>query len=99
MTPLLRWNLRIREFIILFLDISRGLSVKPLPLFVFGGMKKGDWDVGIAMDIIKLSGKLDVVILVAGDGDYVPLVEYLKNNGCQVVNSKRRGDFRCRVRT
>ena len=43
----------------------------------FGGAKKGDWDVGIVMDIIKLMPKLDVVVLASGDGDYIPLLEYL----------------------
>lgn len=36
---------------------------------------------GIAMDTIRLSTKLDVVVLVTGDGDFIPLVEYLKNHG------------------
>jgi len=49
-----------------------------------GGAKKGDWDVGLAVDAIKLSSKLDAVILITGDGDFVPLVEFLKNVGCQV---------------
>lgn len=63
-----------------------GFEVKSKDLQVFaGGAKKGDWDVGIAVDAITLSQKLDVVILVTGDGDYIPLVEYLKNNsGCKV---------------
>lgn len=57
---------------------------KDLQIF-FGGAKKADWDVGIAVDAIKLAPKLDAVVLVSGDGDYVPLVEYLKTNeGCQV---------------
>jgi uncharacterized LabA/DUF88 family protein len=57
---------------------------KDLQVF-FGGAKKGDWDVGLAVDAIKMAPKLDTVILVSGDGDFVPLVEYLKiNEGCQV---------------
>ncbi|MCE9517703.1 NYN domain-containing protein, partial [Candidatus Nomurabacteria bacterium] len=40
--------------------------------------KKGDWDVGIAVDAMKMASRLDAVILVTGDGDYVPLVEYLQ---------------------
>ena len=32
----------------------------------------------MAVDAIKLAPKLDAVILVTGDGDFVPLVEYLK---------------------
>ena len=47
-------------------------------------MKKGDWDVAIAIDAITLSKLVDVVIIVSGDGDYEPLVEYLKFNGLVV---------------
>jgi uncharacterized LabA/DUF88 family protein len=63
-----------------------GIEVKLKDLQIFpGGMKKGDWDVGLAVDAIKLGAKLDAVVLVTGDGDFVPLVEYLKvNYGCQV---------------
>lgn len=63
-----------------------GIETKTKDLQIFwGGAKKGDWDVGIAVDAINLSPKLDAVILVSGDGDFVPLVEYLKyNKGCQV---------------
>jgi uncharacterized LabA/DUF88 family protein len=63
-----------------------GIETKTKDLQVFaGGAKKGDWDVGIAVDAIKLAPKLDTVILVSGDGDFVPLVEYLQmNEGCQV---------------
>ena len=49
------------------------------------GSKKADWDVGLAVDAIKLASKLDTIILVSGDGDYEPLVNYLQENkGCQV---------------
>ena len=62
-----------------------GIETKTKNLQVFaGGAKKGDWDVGLAIDAIKLSSKLDAIILITGDGDFVPLVEYLKNSGCQV---------------
>ena len=62
-----------------------GIETKTKDLQIFaGGAKKGDWDVGLAVDAIKLAPKLDAVILVTGDGDYVPLVEFLKNQGCQV---------------
>ena len=54
--------------------------MKDLQVF-FGGMKKGDWDVGIVMDIMKLYNNLDVIVLASGDGDYVPLIEYLRNHG------------------
>ncbi|MBN2094222.1 MAG: NYN domain-containing protein [Candidatus Zambryskibacteria bacterium] len=62
-----------------------GIETKTKDLQVFaGGAKKGDWDVGLAIDAIKMAPKLDAVVLITGDGDFVPLVEYLKSQGCQV---------------
>lgn len=62
-----------------------GYEVKAKDLQVFfGGVKKGDWDVGITMDMIKMMNKLDSIVLASGDGDYIPLVEYLKNFGVRV---------------
>lgn len=63
-----------------------GIETKTKNLQVFaGGAKKGDWDVGLTVDAISLSHKLDSVVIISGDGDYVPLVEYLKlSAGCQV---------------
>jgi uncharacterized LabA/DUF88 family protein len=59
------------------------VKLKELQSF-YGGAKKGDWDVGIVMDIIKLLPKLDVVVLASGDGDYIPLLEYLQIQGVRV---------------
>ena len=56
------------------------VKVKELQTFA-GGHQKGDWDVGIAMDIVKMMNKLDVVVLCSGDGDYLPLLEYLQMSG------------------
>lgn len=50
----------------------------------FGGAKKADWDVGIAMDMVRISPSINAAILVSGDGDFAPVVEYLKNHGKQV---------------
>lgn len=50
----------------------------------FGGAKKADWDVGMTVDAVRFAETVDVIILVSGDGDFVPLVEYLKNKGKQV---------------
>ncbi|PJC40970.1 MAG: hypothetical protein CO042_00880 [Parcubacteria group bacterium CG_4_9_14_0_2_um_filter_41_8] len=63
-----------------------GFEVKTRALQVFlGGTKKGDWDVGICMDAIRMAQKLDVVVLVSGDGDFESLVNYLKySHGCVV---------------
>ena len=62
-----------------------GYELKSKDLQVFpGGMKKGDWDVAVAIDAITLSKLVDVVVIVSGDGDYEPLVEYLKYSGVVV---------------
>ncbi|PIR84199.1 hypothetical protein COU18_00390 [Candidatus Kaiserbacteria bacterium CG10_big_fil_rev_8_21_14_0_10_51_14] len=59
-------------------------TTKDLQIF-FGGAKKADWDVGMAVDAITMSPKLDTVILFTGDGDFIPLVKYLQvHGGCQV---------------
>lgn len=59
-----------------------GYEVKFKDLQIFlGGKKKADWDVGIAMDMVKMAEALDVLVLVSGDGDYLPVVEYLQNHG------------------
>ncbi len=65
---------------------KEGYEVKSKDLQIFkGGQKKGDWDVGIAIDAIKLSKSVDVIVLVSGDGDYIPLVTYIQNTtGCLV---------------
>ncbi|BCX14053.1 MAG: NYN domain-containing protein [Candidatus Dojkabacteria bacterium] len=63
-----------------------GFEVKEKELQTFlGGAKKGDWDLGIAMDAIRLGNKVDSIILASGDGDYVPVVNYLQQAlGCLV---------------
>lgn len=65
---------------------QQGFEVKMKDLQIFaGGAKKGDWDVGIAMDAIKLANNLDVIVLVSGDGDYLPVMNYLQvTTGCLV---------------
>jgi uncharacterized LabA/DUF88 family protein len=65
---------------------NAGFEVKEKKLQVFyGGAKKGDWDIGIAMDAIRLGTKVDSIILVSGDGDFRPVVNYLQQAlGCLV---------------
>ncbi len=57
--------------------------VKDLQEF-YGGAKKADWDVGLVIDAIRISPSIDTLVLVSGDGDFVSLVEYLKNQGKRV---------------
>jgi uncharacterized LabA/DUF88 family protein len=64
-----------------FFDVLKksGFELRSKDLQIFpGGMKKADWDVGMAVDAIRMSDLIDVIILVTGDGDFVPLIEYLK---------------------
>ena len=63
-----------------------GIEMRLKDLQVFsGGAKKADWDVGLAVDAITAAPSLDTVVLITGDGDFVPLVQYLQmHNGCQV---------------
>jgi len=61
-----------------------GIEVKAKDIQIFpGGAKKGDWDIGIAMDAVRLSNKADTVVLVSGDGDFAELLKYLKSHGCR----------------
>ena len=40
---------------------------------------KGDWDVGIIVDMVRLANHADAYVLVSGDGDYVEAIEYLQS--------------------
>ncbi len=50
----------------------------------YGGLKKADWDVGITVDAIRISQSCDTIVLASGDGDFLQLIEYLKNQGKRV---------------
>jgi uncharacterized protein (TIGR00288 family) len=57
--------------------------VKDLQEF-YDGQKKADWDVGIVVDAVRIAPSVDALVLVSGDGDFIPMVEYLKNQGKRV---------------
>ncbi|MEZ4113883.1 MAG: NYN domain-containing protein [Candidatus Paceibacterota bacterium] len=60
---------------------KNGIETKTKDLQVFmGGAKKGDWDVGLAVDAITLAPKIDAAIIISGDGDFVPLVQLSTNS-------------------
>jgi uncharacterized protein (TIGR00288 family) len=50
----------------------------------YGGLKKADWDVGISIDAVRINPTVDTIVLVSGDGDFIQLIEYLKNQGKRV---------------
>ncbi|MBC8229822.1 NYN domain-containing protein [bacterium] len=62
-----------------------GYNVKSKELRMrLDGSAKGDWDMGIAIDIISMLNGLDVIILASGDGDFCALVEMVREKGCRV---------------
>lgn len=59
-----------------------GFEVRQKDLQIFyGGAKKGDWDVGLCMDAVRLVPKMDVMVLVSGDGDYTDLLDFARSQG------------------
>ena len=62
--------------------MNLGIETREKELMEYlSGQKKADWDVGLAIDVVRMLDMLDVVVLVSGDGDFIPLVEYAKNRG------------------
>ena len=62
--------------------IKAGIELREKELMeYFSGQKKADWDVGLAVDVIRMLDMLDVVIIASGDGDFLPLVDYVKSRG------------------
>ena len=47
-------------------------------------VRKIDWDVGIAMDVVRMFSRFDVVVLGTADPDMVPLVEFIQERGAIV---------------
>ncbi|MBI2410913.1 MAG: NYN domain-containing protein [Candidatus Kerfeldbacteria bacterium] len=63
---------------------ERGYELRSKELLSFyGGAKKGDWDVGLAMDVVRMAQKVDGIVLVSGDGDFAELLRYVKAQGCR----------------
>lgn len=70
-----------------FVDVLNqiGIETRVKDLLIFpDGKKKGDWDMGIAMDAIGLAPKVDTIVIVSGDGDFADLVRYLQFSGVKV---------------
>lgn len=59
-----------------------GIETREKEIIEFAsGEKKADWDVGLAVDVMRMLDMLDVVVLVSGDGDFAPLGDYIKSRG------------------
>ena len=61
-------------------DLGIETRVKDLQVF-YSGEKKADWDVGIAIDVVRMSEKLDAIVLVSGDGDFSEVLKYVRSRG------------------
>jgi uncharacterized LabA/DUF88 family protein len=64
-------------------EIGIETRMKDLQIF-HTGAKKADWDVGIAVDMIRMTEKVDVVVLGSGDGDFLEVVRYCQSRGVRV---------------
>lgn len=69
-----------KDFFDALQKIGFEIKTKDLQIF-FGGAKKGDWDVGLCMDAVRMMPKMDVMILVSGDGDFTDLLDYARSQG------------------
>jgi uncharacterized LabA/DUF88 family protein len=65
-----------------------GYKVRSKPLVVHESLTpegertvshKGDWDIGVVVDMMRLADHADTYVLVSGDGDYVEAIEYLQS--------------------
>ena len=64
---------------------NAGIETRKKPLMEYpSGQKKADWDVGLAIDVVQALDTLDVVVIVSGDGDFQPLVNYVQSRGRMV---------------
>ena len=65
-----------------FQNILRGIGfeVKLKPYITRSdGSAKGDWDVGITLDVLDVVNDVDVIVLASGDGDFDVLVHRLRD--------------------
>ncbi|MBI4591932.1 NYN domain-containing protein [Candidatus Uhrbacteria bacterium] len=64
---------------------NAGIETRKKALMEYpSGQKKADWDVGLAIDVVQMLDTLDVVVIVSGDGDFQPLVNYVQSRGRMV---------------
>ncbi len=71
-----------------FQNILRGIGfqIKLKPFIQrFDGSAKGDWDVGITLDIIENAAKSDVIILLSGDGDFDLLAKKIRDDFGKII--------------
>jgi uncharacterized LabA/DUF88 family protein len=72
-----------QRFVHHFLGHEYRIITKPLKRFADGSMK-ANFDIELAIDILTMSERLDVVVLMSGDGDFRRLVELIASRGVRV---------------
>jgi len=84
-----------KDFFEALSKIGFEVRTKDLQIF-YGGAKKGDWDVGLCMDAIRMMPKMDVMVLVSGDGDFTELLDYARSQGVrtEVISFGKTGSSR-----
>lgn len=72
-----------QKFVHPFMEYGYRIVTKPLKRFADGSIK-GNFDVELAMDVLTMSDRLDVVSLVSGDGDFRRMCEIVASKGVRV---------------
>jgi len=72
-----------QRFVAPFMNKGYKMVTKPLKRFP-DGTAKGNFDIELAIDIVTMSQRLDVVILISGDSDFSRLVELVQSRGVRV---------------
>ena len=76
-------RLETQRFVQPFVGLGYRIVTKPLKRYADGSMK-ANFDVELAIDILTMAERLDVVSLVSGDGDFRRLVELIASRGVRV---------------
>jgi uncharacterized LabA/DUF88 family protein len=76
-------NLETQRFVQPFVGLGYRIVTKPLKRYADGSMK-ANFDVELAIDVLSMSDRLDVVTLVSGDGDFRRLVDLVASKGVRV---------------
>ena len=76
-------KLESQRFVHHFVGHPYRIITKPLKRFADGSMK-ANFDIELAIDILTMSDRLDVVVLMSGDGDFRRVVELVASRGVRV---------------
>jgi len=76
-------KLESQRFVQHFVGHPYRIITKPLKRFADGSMK-ANFDIELAIDILTMSDRLDIVVLMSGDGDFRRLVELISSRGVRV---------------